>query len=55
MNIGILKEAAPEKRVCLLPESVATLVKMGAAILAERDAGGTAFASDSDYEAPGPG
>jgi NAD(P) transhydrogenase subunit alpha len=53
MNIGILKEAAPEKRVCLLPESVATLVKMGAAILAERDAGGTAFASDSDYEAAG--
>lgn len=53
MNIGILKEAAPERRVCLLPESAATLVKMGAAILAERDAGGTAFASDADYEAAG--
>jgi NAD(P) transhydrogenase subunit alpha len=53
MNIGILKEAAPERRVCLLPESVATLVKMGVAILAERDAGGTAFASDADYEAAG--
>lgn len=53
MNIGILKEAAPERRVCLLPESAATLVKMGVAILAERDAGGTAFASDADYEAAG--
>ena len=53
MNIGILKEAAPERRVCLLPESAATLIKLGAAVLVEKDAGGTAFASDADYESAG--
>jgi NAD(P) transhydrogenase subunit alpha len=53
MNIGILKEAAPERRVCLLPESAALLVKMGAIILVETDAGGTAFASDADYAEAG--
>src|SRR5512138_224250 len=53
MKIGILKEAAPERRVCLLPESVSTLAGMGVTMLVEHDAGSTAFASDSDYEAAG--
>ena len=53
MNIGILKEAAPERRVCLLPETVAALVKMGAGVIVEKDAGGGAFASDSDYVSAG--
>ena len=53
MNIGILKEAAPERRVCLLPESAAALVKLGTGVLVEKDAGGTAFAFDADYEAAG--
>jgi H+-translocating NAD(P) transhydrogenase subunit alpha len=51
MNIGILKEEAPERRVSLLPESAGTLAKLGATILVEKDAGSTAFASDAQYEA----
>ncbi len=53
MKIGILKEAAPERRVSLLPEAVATLKGMGVTLLVEPDAGRNAFASDSDYEAAG--
>jgi NAD(P) transhydrogenase subunit alpha len=53
MIIGILKETAPEKRVALLPESVATLTKMTVTIYVEKDAGMGAFATDADYEAAG--
>jgi NAD(P) transhydrogenase subunit alpha len=49
MTIGILKEIAGENRVAMLPESVATLVKMNVAMLVETGAGLTAFASDKEY------
>ncbi len=53
MVIGILKEEGPEKRVALLPESVATLAKMMVTVIVEKDAGMAAYASDKDYEAAG--
>ena len=53
MTIGILKEIESENRVALLPESVATLVKMNVTVLVEKDAGMRAFASDKDYEQAG--
>jgi NAD(P) transhydrogenase subunit alpha len=53
MKIGVLKEAAPERRVCLLPESVSALTGMGVSMLVEHGAGSGAFASDADYEAAG--
>ncbi len=53
MTIGVLKETTGENRVSLLPESVATLVKMNVTMLVEAGAGLTAFASDKDYELAG--
>jgi len=53
MTIGILKEIEGENRVALLPESVATLVKMNVTVLVEKDAGMRSFASDKDYEQAG--
>jgi len=53
MILGILKESNDEKRVALLPESVATLVKMNVMVLVEKDAGLKAYASNSEYEAAG--
>ncbi len=53
MTIGILKEIAGENRVAMLPESVATLVKMNVAMLVETGAGLTAFASDKEYTEAG--
>ena len=53
MTIGILKETAGENRVALLPESVATLVKMNVTMLVEAGAGLTAFAPDKAYEEAG--
>jgi NAD(P) transhydrogenase subunit alpha len=53
MTIGILKETAGENRVAMLPESVATLVKMNVIMLVESGAGLTAFASDKAYEEAG--
>lgn len=53
MTIGVLKETAGENRVALLPESVATLVKMNVTMLVETGAGLTAFASDKAYEEAG--
>jgi len=53
MTIGILKEMPGENRVAMLPESVATLVKMNVSMLVESGAGLTAFASDHDYEEAG--
>ncbi len=47
MIIGLLKEK--EKRVALLPESVATLVGLKAKIVVEKGAGEGAFAFDEDY------
>lgn len=53
MTIGILKEMPGENRVVMLPESVATLVKMNVTVLVESGAGMTAFASDKEYEDAG--
>ena len=53
MIIGILKEEGTEKRVALLPESVATLIKMMVTVYVEKDAGLNAFAFDRDYENAG--
>ncbi len=53
MTIGILKEIPGENRVAMLPESVATLVKMNVTMLVEAGAGLTAYASDKDYEEAG--
>lgn len=49
MTIGILKENAGENRVAMLPESVATLVKMNVKMLVETGAGLRAFATDAEY------
>ncbi len=53
MTIGVLKEIAGENRVAMLPESVATLVKMNVTMLVEAGAGLTAYASDKEYEQQG--
>jgi NAD(P) transhydrogenase subunit alpha len=53
MTIGILKEIDGENRVSMLPESVATLVKMNVALLVETSAGLAAYASDAEYELAG--
>jgi len=53
MIIGILKDETPEKRVALLPETVATLFKMSVSMVVEKGAGNGAFASDADYESAG--
>jgi NAD(P) transhydrogenase subunit alpha len=53
MTIGVLKETEGENRVALLPESVATLVKMNVSLLVEAGAGLMAFASDNDYKEAG--
>lgn len=53
MTIGILKETMGENRVAMLPESIATLVKMNVTMLVEASAGLAAFASDADYELAG--
>ncbi len=49
MTIGILKENEGENRVAMLPESVATLVKMNVRMLVETGAGLRAFVTDSEY------
>ena len=53
MKIGILKEFLPERRVALLPEACANLIKLKAEIWVEKDAGISAFASNQDYERAG--
>ena len=54
MLIGVPKETAPgERRVALVPDSVARLVKSGREVQIERGAGVSAFHLDADYEAAG--
>lgn len=53
MTIGILKEPAPETRVSLLAEAVATLTKKGINVVVENEAGNNAFCSNADYEKAG--
>jgi len=54
MQIGVPKETAPrERRVALAPDSVGRLVKTGARVVVEHDAGLAASFPDSAYEAAG--
>lgn len=53
MTIGILKENEGENRVAMLPESIATLVKMNVTMLVEAGAGLRAFAKDTEYKNAG--
>ncbi len=54
MLIGVPKETAPgERRVALVPDSVARLVKSGREVQVERGAGLGAFHLDAEYEAAG--
>lgn len=53
MTIGILKETEGENRVSMLPESVATLVKMNVNMIVETGAGLNAFATDAEYQSVG--
>lgn len=53
MTIGLLKEPEGENRVALLPESVATLVKMSVKVQVESSAGQRAFADDDSYKKAG--
>ncbi len=54
MKIAVPKERAPgERRVALVPEIVAKLVKSGHSIIVERDAGARAGYLDAAYETAG--
>ena len=54
MKIGVAKERAPnERRVALVPETLAKLTGAGAEVLVERGAGDAAAFPDSAYEAAG--
>jgi NAD(P) transhydrogenase subunit alpha len=53
MKIGILKEYMPERRVAILPESCAILIKLKVEVWVEKDAGILAFAGNLDYEKAG--
>ncbi len=54
MRIGVAKEIEVcERRVALIPDTVARLVKTGLEIWVEAGAGERAFFSDADYEAAG--
>ena len=54
MQIGVPKETAPrERRVALAPDSVGRLVKTGARVIVEHDAGAAASFPDSAYTAAG--
>jgi NAD(P) transhydrogenase subunit alpha len=53
MIIGILKEAASENRVAMLPGEVAVMKKMGIEVLVEHNAGERAYATDNAYKEAG--
>ncbi len=54
MNIGVPREtAAGERRVALVPDAAAALVKSGLEVLLERGAGEGAFHADAAYEQGG--
>ncbi len=53
MIIGILKEELPERRVAMLPETVAAICKMNVQVLVETGAGLLAYASNDAYELAG--
>lgn len=53
MIIGLLKDAAPEYRVALLPEHVKELTGRKTQLVIEQEAGKHAFADDAAYEKAG--
>lgn len=53
MNLGVLKETAPEKRVAVLPELVPALKKLNIDTLVETDAGASSFATNEAYQEVG--
>lgn len=53
MIIGLLKDAAPERRVALLPEHVKHLIGRKIQLIVEKGAGKSAFADDAAYEESG--
>ena len=54
MKVGILKEIkVMEKRVCMVPSGVATMIANGHEVLVETQAGAGAGYSDADYTAAG--
>ena len=54
VRVGVPKETAPlERRVALVPEVVARLVKAGAEVLVESGAGALSYIPDAAYEAAG--
>ena len=53
MNIGILKESGNEHRVALLPDEVASLIKLNATVTVESKAGEYSFISDENYKKAG--
>jgi len=56
MLIGIVKETFPgEKRVALIPASVAKLTKLGAQVVIEKNLGNSIDASDEEYKKAGAG
>ena len=54
MHVGLLKETATrERRVALVPDAVARLVKAGDRVTVEHDAGASAWFTDAAYAAAG--
>ncbi|MCS6981988.1 MAG: Re/Si-specific NAD(P)(+) transhydrogenase subunit alpha [Flavobacteriales bacterium] len=53
MIIAILKETAPERRVCMTPDLLPRLKALGAEVWVESGAGVEAYLSDSDYARAG--
>ena len=54
MRIGVPKEIVPgERRVALVPDAVAPLIKAGHELLVESGAGSGAFFADADYQKVG--
>ena len=53
MIIGLIKESEKERRVALLPEVVASLVKLNVPIMVEKDAGKQSCVTDEEYIAAG--
>lgn len=49
MKIGVLKEAAPDTRVALLPEHIPFIQKLNSTLLVESGAGDKAFSPDKIY------
>ena len=54
MKVGVLKEIKVlEKRVCMVPSGVATMVAAGHEVFVETNAGSGSGYSDAEYEAAG--